>query len=384
MKLELTESQHAVQEMVRDFAAREIIPRAAGYDEKAEFPWEVFGKLAELGLMGMIIPPEYGGAGMDYISYVIALEELARADGAIALSVEAHNSLAGYHIYLAGTEEQKQKYLLPLARGEKIGAWALTEPQSGSDAGSLRMTAMLKGDRWVLNGAKTFTTHGTVASTYVVMASTDPAKKSKGISAFILEKGTPGFHHGKKEKKLGMRASDTAQLFFEDAEVPKENLLGKLNHGFFDVLKILDGGRVGISAVAIGLARAAFEESVSYARTRVQFGQPIASFQAIQSKLADMATQIDAARLLTYKAADLLNRDRRVTKAASIAKLFSSRVAMWVTTEAIQIHGGYGYIRDYPVERYFRDAKLTEIGEGTSEIQRIIIARELLGREFVS
>lgn len=383
MDFELTEAQRAVQEMVRDFAIKEISPKAAEYDERAEFPWEIFRKLAELNLLGMIIPPEYGGAGMDYISYAVALEELARADGAVALSVEAHNSLAAYHIYLAGNEGQRRKYLVPLARGEVIGAWALTEPQAGSDAGSLRTTAVLEGDRWVLNGAKTFTTHGTVAGIYVVMAVTDPAKRGKGISAFIVEKGTPGFRHGKKENKLGMRASDTAQLFFEEAEIPRENLLGKLSQGFIDALKVLDGGRVGIAALSVGLARAALEESIKYAKARIQFGQPIARFQAIQWKLADMATQIDAARLLVYKAAHLLNKGRRVTKEASIAKLFASKVAMWATTEAIQIHGGYGYIKDYQVERYFRDAKLTEIGEGTSEIQRLIIARHLLGREFV-
>ena len=383
MDFELTEAQRAVQEMVRDFATKEISPKAAEYDERAEFPWEIFRKLAELTLLGMIIPQEYGGAGMDYISYAIALEELARADGAVALSVEAHNSLAAYHIYLAGSELQKRRYLIPLAKGEVIGAWALTEPQSGSDAGSLRTAAALKGDRWILNGAKTFTTHGTVAGIYIVMAVTDPAKGSKGISAFIVEKGTPGFRQGKKENKLGMRASDTAQLFFEEAEVPRENLLGKLNRGFIDALKILDGGRVGIAALSVGLARAALEESLKYAKARTQFGQPIAQFQAIQWKLADMATQIDAARLLVYKAADLLNKGQRATKEASIAKLFASKVAMWATTEAIQIHGGYGYIKDYQVERYFRDAKLTEIGEGTSEIQRLIIARHLLGREFV-
>ncbi|MFN3477131.1 MAG: acyl-CoA dehydrogenase family protein, partial [Candidatus Methylomirabilales bacterium] len=285
MDFELTEAQRAIQEMVRDFAAKEIMPKAAEYDERAEFPWEIFRKLAELNLLGMIIPQEYSGAGMDYISYAIALEELARADGAIALSVEAHNSLAAYHIYLAGTEEQRRKYLVPLAKGEVIGAWALTEPQAGSDAGSLRTTAILKGDRWILNGAKTFTTHGTVAGIYVVMASTDPAQGGKGISAFIVEKGTPGFRHGKKENKLGMRASDTAQLFFEGAEVPRENLLGKLHRGFIDALKVLDGGRVGIAALSVGLARAALEESIKYAKARTQFGQPIAQFQAIQWKL---------------------------------------------------------------------------------------------------
>jgi len=383
MEFELNDAQRAVQEMVRDFAEKEIIPKAPEYDERAEFPWEIIHRLAELGLLGMIIPPEYGGAGMDYIGYVLALEELGRADGAVALSVEAHNSLACYHLYMAGDERQRRTYLVPLARGEKLGAWALTEPHAGSDAGSLKTTAVLKGDRWVLNGAKTFTTHGTVASTYIVMASTDPAKGRRGISAFIVERGTKGFRQGKRERKLGMRASDTAQLFFEEAEVPGENLLGGLNQGFADALKILDGGRIGMAALAVGLARAAFEESLKYAKSREQFGEPIAHFQAIQWKLADMATEIDAARLLTLKAADLLNKGRRVTKEASLAKLFASRVAMKATTEAIQIHGGYGYMKEYPVERYFRDAKLTEIGEGTSEIQRLIIARHLLGREFV-
>ncbi|OGB91761.1 MAG: acyl-CoA dehydrogenase [candidate division NC10 bacterium RIFCSPLOWO2_12_FULL_66_18] len=381
MNFELTDAQRAVQETVREFAEREIRPIAHLYDEKSEFPWEIVNKMAPLGLLGMIFPEEYGGAGMDYVSYALALEEIARHDGGVALTVASHNSLCSNHIYLAGSEEQKRKYLVPLARGEKLGAWGLTEPGSGSDAASLQTAAAWKGDRWILNGTKNFITQGTVASVYVIMAITDRNRGKQGISAFILEKGTPGFRPGRKEVKLGVRCSDTAQLLMEDAEIPPENLLGEVHHGFLDTLKILDGGRIGIAAMAVGLGRGALEESVKYSKERQQFGQPISRFQAIQWKLADMATEIEAARLLTLRAAAMKDRSLPMTKESAMAKLFASEVGMRACTQAIQIHGGYGYLRDFPVERYFRDVKLTEIGEGTSEIQRIIIARQLLGHE---
>jgi hypothetical protein len=383
MDFRLTDAQQGVREAVREFAEREIRPAAHLYDEKGEFPWEIVNKMAPLGLMGMIFPEEYGGAGMDYVSYALALEEIARQDGGIALTVASHNSLSSNHIYLTGTEEQKRRYLLPLARGEKLGAWALTEPGSGSDAGALQTTAVQKGDRWILNGTKNFVTQGSVASVYVVMAITNRSLKKRGLSAFILEKGTPGFRPGRKETKLGVRCSDTTQLILEDAEVPAENLLGEINHGFLDTLRVLDGGRIGIAAMALGLARGALEESLRYAKERHQFGQPIGRFQAIQWKLADMATEIEAARLLTHRAAAMKDGGLPTTKESAMAKLFASEVGMRACTAAIQIHGGYGYLRDFPVERYFRDVKLTEIGEGTSEIQRLVIAREILGRGWI-
>jgi alkylation response protein AidB-like acyl-CoA dehydrogenase len=380
MNFQLTEAQQAIRDMVGDFAEREIQPIAHLYDERSEFPWEVVKKMAPLGLLGMLFPEEYGGAGMDYVSYALAVEAIARHDGGIALTVASHNSLCSNHIYLAGTEEQKRRYLVPLAQGEKLGAWALTEPVSGSDAGALQSTAVWKGGRWILNGAKNFITQGTVASVYVVMAITTRSLEKRGISAFILEKDMPGFRAGRKEAKLGVRSSDTAQLIMEDVEIPAENLLGELNHGFLDTLKVLDGGRISIAAMAVGLARGALEESVKYSKERQQFGQPIGRFQAIQWKLADMATEIEAARLLTLRAAAMKDRGLPTTKESAMAKLFASEVGMRACTQSIQIHGGYGYLRDFPVERYFRDVKLTEIGEGTSEIQRLIIARELLGR----
>ncbi len=383
MDFQLTDAQRSIRETVREFAEREIRPIAHLYDEKGEFPWEIVNKMASLGLMGMIFPEEYGGAGMDYVGYALALEEIARQDGGIALTVASHNSLCCNHIYLAGTREQKQKYLVPLARGEKLGAWALTEPGSGSDAGALQSTAVRKSDRWILNGTKNFITQGSVASVFVVMAITNRNLEKRGVSAFILEKGTPGFRPGRKETKLGVRCSDTAQLIMEDAEVPAENILGEINHGYLDTLKILDGGRIGIAAMACGLARGALEESVKYAKERHQFGRPIGRFQAIQWKLADMATEIEAARLLTHRAAAMTDRRLPTTKESAMAKLFASEVGMRACNQAIQIHGGYGYLRDFPVERYFRDVKLTEIGEGTSEIQRLVIARELLGRGWM-
>jgi len=382
MDFELSEEQKAIQTMVREFAEREIAPVAQALDEREEFPAEIVRKLADLGLMGILFPKEYGGAAMDYISYALILEELGRYDASVALTVESHNSLCSNHIYLVGTEAQKRKYLSQLTGGRVLGAWGLTEPGSGSDAAGMQTTATLEGVHWVLNGTKNFITHGSVAGIYVVMAITDRSKREKGISAFILEKGTPGFRVGRKEHKMGFRASDTAQLIFEGARIPKENLLGELNHGFIDTLTILDAGRIGMAALTVGIARGALEESLKYAKERQAFGQPIANYQAIQWKLADMATEVDAARLLVLQAADLKDRGQPFTKEAAYGKLFSSEIAMKAASEAVQIHGGYGYIKEFPVERYFRDAKFCAIGEGTSEIQRMVIARQLLGRSY--
>ncbi|MBI4528580.1 MAG: acyl-CoA dehydrogenase family protein [Deltaproteobacteria bacterium] len=378
MDFELTGEQLMLRQTVREFARVEIAPGAFERDEAARFPHELVPKMAELGLFGIMIPEEYGGAGLDGISLVIVIEELARADGAVALIVASHNALCAGHIFAFGNEEQKKRYLVPLARGEKLGAWAMTEPESGSDAGSLKTRAVLEGSHWVIQGEKLFITQGSTAGVYVIMASTDSGRGKKGLSAFIVEREIPGLIVERVEKKLGVRASDTAALHFENLRVPKENLLGELNCGFISALRVLDGARIGMGALAVGLARAALEESVRYATERRQFGRPIAEFEAIQWKLSDMATEIDAARLLVFRAAHLRQTGQSFTRAASEAKLFASEVAMRSTTQAIQIHGGSGYIKDSPVERYFRDAKICEIGEGTSEIQRMIIARELL------
>ncbi|MCI0484520.1 MAG: acyl-CoA dehydrogenase family protein [candidate division NC10 bacterium] len=383
MDFTLSETQRAIQGVVRDFARREIIPKAAGYDQREEFPWEIIRGAASLGLLGILVPEGYGGAGMDYVSYVAILEELGRADASVALTVEAHNSLAVNHILLFGSEEQRRRYLPALARGEMLSAWALTEPGSGSDAAAMRTTAVRQDDTYVLTGTKNFITSGSVAGVYVILTLSDPARGSHGISAFILERGAPGFSVGRREKKLGVRASDTAQLILDHVRLPAESLLGELDHGFLDALQVLDGGRIGIAALAVGLARAALEESIAYSKQRVQFGQPISAFQAIQFKLADMATAVDSARLLTYRAAVLADQGKPFTKEASMAKVYSAEAAVAAATQAIQIHGGYGYTVEYPVERYLRDAKLCEIGEGTSEIQRLIIAREIVGREYV-
>jgi butyryl-CoA dehydrogenase len=378
MNFDLTEEQKLLKQTIRDFAETQIAPGAAARDEAARFPTELIPKMAELGLFGIMIPQEYGGAGLDTLSAAIIGEELARVDAAIALIVASHNSLCAAHILNFGSEMQKQKYLPSLARGEKLGAWALTEPGSGSDAAALKTRATLEGEHWVLSGEKQFITQGSTAGVYVIMTSTEPSQGKRGISAFIAESGTAGLRVGKIENKLGVRASDTVAVQIEDARVPKANLLGQLNGSFDDVLKVLQGGRVGIGAMAVGIAQGAFEESIKYARMRKQFGKPIAEFEAIQWMLADMATEIDAARLLVYRAAQLKDRGMVFVTAASEAKLYAAEAAMRATTKAIQIHGGYGYIKDYPVERYFRDAKICEIGEGTSEIQRMIIAKELL------
>ncbi|OGW06688.1 MAG: acyl-CoA dehydrogenase, partial [Nitrospinae bacterium RIFCSPLOWO2_02_39_17] len=343
MEFELTEEQRLLQQTVRDFSHRVIALGAKERDIKSKFPRDVIKEMAGMGIMGMIIPEEYDGAGLDYISYTIVLEEIARVDGGVALSVSAHNSLCTNHIYSFGTEEQRKRFVIPLARGEKLGAWGLTEAGSGSDAASLQTTAVLNGNKWVLNGEKVLITHGSVADTYVIMASTDRKKGKKGISAFIVERGTLGFKVGKVEDKLGMRGSDTASLIFEECILPEESLLGKVNEGFIDALKILEGGRIGMGAIALGIGRGALEESLRYAKERRQFGQPIVSFQAIQLMFADMATELDAARLLVYHAAFLKEQGLRYTKEASMAKLFASEAGMRATMKAIQIHGGYGY-----------------------------------------
>jgi alkylation response protein AidB-like acyl-CoA dehydrogenase len=375
----LSEEQQLLKKTVRDFAEAELGPHSREWDEKQEFPREVFTKLGDLGLMGVVWPAEYGGSAMSTLDYAIVMEELSRVDAGVALSVAAHNSLCSGHIYLAGTDEQKNKYLTPLAQGRKVGCWGLTENSAGSDAGGTKTTALRDGGDWVLNGSKTFITNGRVADTAVVMAVTDRAKGKKGISAFIVERGTPGFRSGKKEDKLGVRSSDTSELVLEDCRVPAANLLGREGNGFVDTLRILDRGRIGIAAWSLGIAQGAFEAAMSYAKGRKQFGHAIAEFQAVQFKIADMSTQVDAARLLVHRAASLRDTGKEHTVESSQAKLFATEMAVHVALEAIQIHGGYGFIKEYPVERFLRDSKLGTIGEGTSEVQRLVIARELLG-----
>ncbi len=380
MEFDLTEEQQQVRMSVREFAEAEIAPHVMEWDEAQHFPIELKPKLAELGLLGVIFPEEYGGAGMGYVEYASIIEELSRVDGSVGISVAAHNSLCSNHIYEYGNEEQRKKYLVPLARGEHLGAWGLTEPGAGSDASGTKSTAVRQDGGWIVNGSKNFITHAIHADTCVAFAVTDRAKRSKGISAFIFEKGMKGFAPSKKENKLGLRASETASVVFEDCLVAEENLLGEEGQGFINAMQILDGGRISIAALAVGIAQGAYESALRYARERHQFGRPIAEFQAIQFKLADMATRIDAARLLMYRAAWLKDQGKRVTKESSMAKLFSSEIGVNVCEEAIQIHGGYGYTKDYPPEKYWRDSKLCTIGEGTSEIQRIIIAREILSQ----
>jgi alkylation response protein AidB-like acyl-CoA dehydrogenase len=377
-----TDEQIHLRKSVREFAEGEIAPHVMEWDEVSHFPTELLPKLAEMGLMGVIFPEEYGGSGLGYIEYATVIEELSRVDGSIGLFVAAHNSLCSNHIYKFGTEEQKKKYLVPLAQGKKLGAWSLTEPEAGSDAGGTRTTAVRQGEDWILNGSKTFTTNGSYADICVAMAVTDKAKESHGISAFILEKGAPGFRPGKKENKLGMRASDTSEVIFTDCRIPAAQLLGPLGEGFIGSLKILDGGRISIAALALGMAQGALEAATSYAKQRKQFNKPIAEFQAIQFKLADMATQVEAARLLVYQAAWMADQKNvRFTRESSMAKLFASEVAVRVANECVQVHGGYGFIKDYPAEKFYRDVKLCTIGEGTSEIQRLVIARQLLGKK---
>lgn len=367
-----------VRRVAREFAEKEIRPHVLEWDEKQIFPREVLARLGELGFLGILIPQEYDGAGLGYLEYVTIVEELSRIDGSIGISVAAHNSLCTGHIFLFGTEEQRRRFVTPLARGEKLGAWSLTEPEAGSDAGGTQTTAVFDGTHWVLNGQKTFTTHGTYGDICVAMAVTDKPAGHHGISAFIIEKGTPGFTAGKKENKLGLRASDTSTVIFEDCRIPKDNLLGELGHGFIDALTVLDGGRISIAALALGMAQGAFEAALQYSQQRKQFGRTISAFQGIQFKLSDMAVEIDSARLLTHRAAWMKDRGMKTTLQSSMAKLYASEVAVRVANECVQIHGGYGYIKEFPVEKFYRDVKLCTIGEGTSEIQRLVIARELL------
>jgi alkylation response protein AidB-like acyl-CoA dehydrogenase len=378
MDFELPEELREIQRTVREFVAEEVRPRAREWDEKGEFPWEVVRKLGPLGIMGIAVPEEYGGAGMGALATAVVVEEIARHDGSLALTVASHNGLGTGHILRFGTEEQKRRWIPPLARGEKLAAWGLTEPGSGSDAAGMTTTAVRRGDRWVLNGAKTFITQGTVGDTFVVLAKTDPSRKQNGITAFVVEKGAKGFSQRAIHGKLGMRSSDTAELHLEDVEVPDDHRIGALNEGFTNTLQILARGRITIGALAVGLGRGALEEGRAYAKDRKAFGRPIADFQAIAFMLADMATEISAARLLVHRAASLCDAGEPFGREASMAKLYASEAAMRATTRAIQIHGGYGYTKDFPVERYFRDAKLCEIGEGTSEVQRIVISREIL------
>jgi alkylation response protein AidB-like acyl-CoA dehydrogenase len=378
MEFALTLEQMELRKMVRDFATAEIQPYVLAWDEAQEFPLTAVKKAGELGLLGIIFPEAYGGAGMGYIEYAVAIEELARIDPSFALIVAAHNSLCSNHIFVAGNEEQKQRYLPKLATGEWIGCWSLTEPEAGSDAGGTRTQAVRDGNDWILNGAKTFTTNAHYADLCVAMAVTDRSQSSHGISAFLIEKDTPGYRLGKKENKLGMRSSATGEVVFENCRLPEAQLLGTPGEGFIDALRILDGGRISIAALSVGIAQGAFDEALRYAKQRKQFGRPISEFQAIQHKLADMATDIEAARLLTFQAAWLKDQGKPVTKQSAMAKLFASEIAVRAANDALQIHGGYGFIKDYPVEKFYRDVKLMTIGEGTSEIQRLVIARQLL------
>jgi alkylation response protein AidB-like acyl-CoA dehydrogenase len=378
MQFDLTEEQLQVKQMVREFAEAEIKPHVMEWDEAQQFPRELFTKMGELGLTGVIFPEEYGGAGMGYVEYATVIEEIARVCGSVGLSIAAHNSLCTNHIFQYASEEMKRKYVTPLAKGEKLGAWALTEPSSGSDASGMKTTAVRRNDGWVINGSKNFITHGISADTCVVLAITNREMRSRGISAFIVERGAPGFIGGRKENKLGMRASETASIIFEDCWVPDDNLLGEQGRGFVNSMQILDGGRISIAALALGIAQGAYESALKYAQERKQFGQPIFDFQGIQFKLADMATQIDAARLLVMRAAWLKDNKRPTTKESAMAKVYASEIAVKVSEEAIQIHGGYGYTKDYPPEKFWRDSKLCTIGEGTSEVQRLVIARQLV------
>lgn len=378
MDFTFTEDQEMTRKMVREFAENEIAPKVRHYDQTQEFPHDIFRKLGELGLLGIVFPPEYGGSGMSYLEYAAIIEELGRVDPAIGLSVAAHNGLCSNHIFSFGNEEQKKKYLVPLASGKKIGAWGLTEPNAGSDAKGLQTTAERRNGKWVLNGTKNFITHGTVGDIAVVMTLTNRNDPKSGITAFIVEKGTPGFRASKKEDKLGHRASDTSSLNFEDCELPDENVLGKLNEGYKNTLQILEGGRIAIAALSVGTAQGAFEAAVKYSKERKQFGSAICEYQGVQWMLADMATEIEAARLLTYRAAWLRQNGRKFAKEAFMAKLYASEVAVRAADKCVQIHGGYGYIKDFLAEKFYRDAKLLTIGEGTSEIQRIAIAKHLL------
>ena len=378
MEFTPTENQQMIAQTVKDFAEKHIRPNVMKWDESQEFPVDVFKKMGEIGLMGILVPEEYGGAGLGYFEYVTAIVEVARVCGSVGLSMAAHNSLCTGHIMAFGNEEQKKKWLPKLATAEWIGAWGLTEANTGSDAGNMKCTAVKDGNEWVINGTKNWITHGKSGEIAVVICRTGEPRTKNNSTAFVVERGTPGFSAGKKENKLGMRCSETAEMIFEDCRVPATNILGKVGDGFQQAMKILDGGRISIAALSLGIAKGALDASVKYAKERQQFGQPIANFQAIGFKLADMATKIEAAELLTLQAADLKNRGEKVTRQSAYAKYYASEVAVYASTEAVQIFGGYGYTKDFPVEKYYRDSKLCTIGEGTSEIQKLVIAREIL------
>jgi alkylation response protein AidB-like acyl-CoA dehydrogenase len=378
MDFRLSDEQELLRRSIREFAETEMRPHVMEWDEAQHFPKELLPKLASLGLMGVQFEEQWGGAGMSAVDYCICIEELARVDPSVSLSVAAHNGLGAAHINMFGTDAQKRRYLIPLATGEKLAAWGLTESQSGSDAAAMRTTAARQGAGWVLNGSKQFITHGKYGDTMVVMAVTDRARGNRGISAFIVERGTPGFRPGKKEDKLGMRASETSEVIFENCTIPAENLLGEEGQGFINTLQVLDAGRIGIAALSVGLAQGAYEAARSYAFVRKQFGQPIGAFQSIRAKLVENAARVEAARLLTYRAAAMKDQGRRMTLESAMAKLYASEIAVRASEDGVQIHGGYGFVKDYPAEKFFRDVKLTTIGEGTSEIQRLVIARQLL------
>lgn len=378
MHFEHNENQKMIAQMIRDFGAKEISPFRKEWDDNQHFPLPLFKKMGELGLMGVLVPESYGGSGFGYFEYVTAILELSKVDGAIGLSMAAHNSLCTGHIMAFGNEEQKRKYLPKLATAEWLGAWGLTEPNTGSDAGNMRTVAKKDGDYWVINGAKNFITHGKSGDVAVLIARTGEVGDSHGMTAFIIDRGTPGFTAGRKEDKLGMRASETAEMIFEDCRIHKSQVLGEVGEGFIQSMKILDGGRISIASLSLGIAEGALEAAIQYSKERHQFNQPISSFQGISFKLADMATKLEAAKLLTFQAADLKNRGKNVTKESAMAKYYASEVAVDLSNEAVQIFGGYGYIKDYPVEKFYRDSKLCTIGEGTSEIQKLVISRSIL------
>lgn len=378
MNFEHNESLQMIAQMAKDFAEKEIRPNIMEWDESQHFPKDLFHRLGELGMMGVLVPEEYGGAGLGYFEYIKVIEEIAKVCGSIGLSVAAHNSLCTGHIMAFGNEEQKKKYLPKLASGQWIGAWGLTEANTGSDAMRMQCVAKKDGNEWVINGTKNWITHGISGDVAVVLARTGELLDSHGITAFVVERGTPGFRGGKKENKLGMRASETAELIFEDCRIPEENVLGNVGDGFIQAMKILDGGRISIGALSLGIAKGALDAAIQYSKERHQFGKPISSFQAIGFKLADMATEIEAAELLLFEAADLKNRGQKVTKVSAMAKYYASEVSVRVATDAVQIFGGYGYTKDFPVEKFYRDCKLCTIGEGTSEIQKLVISREIL------
>lgn len=378
ISFEVSENQQMIAQMVRDFGKREIVPHMMNWDESQEFPVQLFKKMGKLGLMGVLVPEQYGGAGFGYHEYVTAIVEISKIDGSIGLSMAAHNSLCTNHILQFGNDEQKEKYLPRLATAEWIGAWGLTEPNTGSDAGNMRTVAVKDGDYYVLNGAKNFITHGKSGDVAVVIVRTGEVGDSYGMTAFIIEKGTPGFTSGKKENKLGMRASETAELIFSDCRLHKSQMLGEEGEGFIQSMKVLDGGRISIASLSLGIAEGAFEAALHYSKERHQFNKPISSFQGISFKLADMATKIEAAKLLTYRAADMKNKGQNVTKESAMAKLYASEIAVEIANDGVQIFGGYGYTKDFPAEKYYRDAKLCTIGEGTSEIQRLVISRAIL------